>query len=204
MGTMPKISPENEDSALAALRKGQSKSADELLPLIYDELRSLARRRLAGLAPGQTLQATALVNEANVRVVGDSDPGWDHAGHLFGAFAQAIRNILVDNARRKNRLKRGGEWNKIELDRAFLSADVPLDDEKLIALDDALQKLCKLDERKCRAVSLRFFAGCTTAQIAKMEGVSTRTVERDWEFARVWLHREIMGDNVAADDNQDK
>jgi RNA polymerase sigma factor (TIGR02999 family) len=188
---------ERLDRVFAAMQQGDRAAAAELLPIIYDELRDLARRRLAHLPPGQTLQATALVNEAYLRVVGDRDPGWESLGHLFGAFARAIRNVLVDKARTKGRRKRGGEWHRITLDPNLFSPDADDDGRRFLALDEAIDRLAALDARKAAVVNLRFFTGRSLDEIAHMLGVTTRTVERDWDFARVWLHRELREEGDA-------
>jgi len=171
---------------LAAVERGDPHAAEQLLPLVYDELRNLAAQRLAGEKPGQTLQATALVHEAYVRLVGGEEPyGWDGRGHFFAAAAEAMRRILIDRARHKNTRKAGGGHRRVDLDAFDPALDEP--DLELLALDDALSELERRHPRKAEVVKLRFFAGLTTAQAAAALGVSTSTAENDWAYARSWL-----------------
>jgi RNA polymerase sigma factor (TIGR02999 family) len=171
---------------------GQPKSAHELLPLIYEELRKLAAQRMARESPGQTLQATALVHEAYLRLVGaHPDQKWDGRGHFFAAAAEAMRRILVDNARRRHRLKRGGDRARVDLDAAEPAAPDSADD--VLALDEALQKLAETDNVKAELVQLRVFGGLTLAQAAEILGLSTSTADRHWAYARAWLRVEIAG-----------
>jgi RNA polymerase sigma factor (TIGR02999 family) len=166
------------------------KPARELLPLVYDELRRLAAQRMARESPGQTLQATALVHEAYLRLVGaDPDKPWDGRGHFFAAAAEAMRRILVDNARRRHRLKRGGHRGRIDLDAAQPAA--PETDDDLLALDEALEKLAARDPVKSQLVQLRVFAGLTLAEAAEILGLSSSTADRYWAYARAWLRVEI-------------
>lgn len=174
---------------LAAVESGRNEAAAELLPLVYDELRRLAAWRLSNEQPGQTLQATALVHEAYLRLVGKEDLQWNGRRHFFGAAAEAMRRILVENARRKKRLKRGGDQERVELDGLELPAPMP--DDELLALDEALDRLVHTDPRAAELVKLCFFVGLTQEQAAKELGVSISTVERTWAFARAWLFREI-------------
>jgi RNA polymerase sigma factor (TIGR02999 family) len=177
---------------LSAIEQGDTSAAADLLPHVYDELRKLAAQRLAQEAPGQTLQATALVHEAYLRLVGDGDSrSWDHRGHFFAAAAKAMRRILVDSARRKRREKHGANWNRVELEQVQAVAPEPRED--LIALDAALTKLAVEDPQVARLVELRHFAGLTVAEAADMLGVSPRTADRLWAYARAWLHRELTG-----------
>ena len=180
---------------LTALESGQKEAAAELLPLIYDELRRLAAWRLANEPPGQTLQATALVHEAYLRLAGKDDPQWNGRRHFFGAAAEAMRRILVENARRKKRLKRGGQMERVDLEEVDLPA--PLPDDELLAMDEALDKLATNDPRAAELVKLCFFAGLTQQQAARELGVSITTVERTWAFARAWLFREIRNRSPA-------
>jgi RNA polymerase sigma factor (TIGR02999 family) len=174
----------------------KSKPARELLPLVYDELRRLAAQRMAREAPGQTLQATALVHEAYLRVVGgDPDRPWDGSGHFFAAAAEAMRRILVENARRRSRLKRGGDRARISLDVAEPAA--PETDDDLLALDEALLRLARKDAVKAELVQLRVFGGLTLAQAAEVLGLSTSTADRYWAYARAWLRVEIAGRDSA-------
>jgi RNA polymerase sigma factor (TIGR02999 family) len=172
--------------------QGQPKPARELLPLVYDELRRLAAQRLAREAPGQTLQATALVHEAYLRLVGETpDRPWDGRGHFFAAAAEAMRRILVENARRHHRLKRGGDRARVELDQVEPAA--PAIDEDLLALDEALERLAQTEPVKAQVVQLRVFAGLTVAQAAEVLGLSVSTTDRYWAYARAWLRVEIAG-----------
>ncbi len=179
------------------LRAGGPVRADELLPLVYDELRALARARMSREAPGQTMQATALVHEAYLRLVGGEDPGWNGRGHFFGAASQAMRRILVEQARSKARLKRGGgggRGERVELDEAAVGAVGPDDDrDRVLAVDDAVRRLEERDPRKGRIVNLRYFAGLTAEETAAALGVSTGTVEREWRFIKAWLQVELDG-----------
>jgi RNA polymerase sigma factor (TIGR02999 family) len=174
---------------LNAIEKGDAKATDELLPLVYGELRLLAAQRLSHEKPGQTLQATALVHEAYLRLVGDEPPSWNNRGHFFAAAAEAMRRILVESARRKQRLKHGGECNRVELDAADISTDETPDD--LIAVDEALVKLAEVDRIQCDLVKLRFFAGLSNEQAAQVLGISPPTAKRYWRYARAWLYREV-------------
>jgi RNA polymerase sigma factor (TIGR02999 family) len=182
---------------LNAIEKGDPKATDELLPLVYDELRLLAAQKLSREVPGQTLQATALVHEAYLRLLGDEGKTWQNHGHFFAAAAEAMRRILVENARRKLRLKRGGDHQRVELDDAGPAMAGPCDD--LLALDEALEKLSQTDKVKADLVKLRFFAGLTSEQAAKILGISHNTADRYWAYARSWLHLEISkGDEPPA------
>ena len=178
---------------LNAIEQGDAKAADELLPLVYQELRILAAQKLSYEPPGQTLQATALVHEVYLRLVGKEDQGWDNRGHFFKAAAEAMRRILIENARRKKSLKHGGDWQKISLEG--LEAIFESSPEDLIALDDALSRLAESDPDVATLVKLRYFAGMTIEQIARIGGVSERTVFNDLAYARAWLHREIIRDS---------
>lgn len=170
----------------------EPRAADELLPLVYDELRRLAQSRLSRLGPGQTLQATALVHEAWVRVVGDDDPGWDCRAHFFGAAAKAMRNILVEQSRRKASLKRGGGRLRLGSEElAELGSEDPM--ESMLILNEALEKLEAKDEEKARIVELRFFTGLTMQEVAEVMNLPLIRVERAWRFTRSWLQREIEG-----------
>ncbi len=175
--------------ALQAATRGDRKAAAELLPLVYSELRELARARLAKVPPGNTLQPTALVHEAFVRVVGKEDPGWDSKGHFFAAAAEAMRQFLVDQARRKSRLKHGGGRKRVDRD----DFDIPLAEpaEDLLALDAALERLQADDPRKAQIVSLRYFAGLTREETAAALGISIATVDREWRYIVARLHREL-------------
>jgi RNA polymerase sigma factor (TIGR02999 family) len=173
---------------LSAIAAGDPRAAaEELLPLVYDELRRLAAQKLSLEQPGQTLQATALVHEAYLRLVGGSagDPGWDNRGHFFAAAAEAMRRILLNRARDKNRLKRGGELRRVDIDQVEVALDT--DDEHLIAIDEALTQLAAEDPGAAQLVNLRFFAGLTLKEAADSLGLTLRTAERQWAYARAWL-----------------
>jgi RNA polymerase sigma factor (TIGR02999 family) len=175
---------------LTAIERGEPQATDELLPLVYDELRKLAAAKLACENPGHTLQATALVHEAYLRLIDDPDArGWDHRGHFFAAAAEAMRRILVENARRKRGPKRGGHLHREELQESHLQ--IPGMPDDLLALDAALDKLAQNDPRKCELVKLRFFAGLTVPQAAEALGIGPSTADRDWAYAKAWLFREI-------------
>lgn len=178
---------------LSTLERGESHAAAELLPLVYDELRRLAAWRLAGERPGHTLQATALVHEAYLRAVGKDNPLWNGRRHFFAAAAAAMRRILVENARRKMRCKRGGGVEHINVDDVEIPAPMP--DDELLALEEALDQFSQVDPRAAELVKLCFFVGLTQEQAAKQMGVSISTVERTWAYARAWLFREIQQAN---------
>jgi RNA polymerase sigma factor (TIGR02999 family) len=172
---------------LAAIERGDPKAADELLPLVYDELRRLAAQRLAHERPGQTLQATALVHEAYARLVGSGEPPrWEGCGHFFAAAAEAMRRILIDRARHKQTRKAGGGRRRLDLDDIEPALEEE-DGDRLLDLDGALRQLEAADPRKAELVKLRFFAGLTVEQAAAALGVSTSTAEKDWAYARSWL-----------------
>lgn len=166
---------------------GDPHAAAELLPLVYEELRKLAAQKLAREAPGQTLQATALVHEAWLRLGGDDQPAWDNRGHFFAAAAEAMRRILIDNARRKQSLRHGGGAVRVNLDALELAAN--MDDEQLLNLNEALDQFATHDARKAELVKLRFFAGLTNEQAARVLKISEPTAKRDWAYARAWLYR---------------
>lgn len=180
----------NVTRILSQIESGDPSAAEQLLPLVYNELRQLAAARLAQEKPGQTIQPTALVHEAYLRLVDAAQQTqWDSRGHFFAAAAQAMRRILVENARRKNSLKRGGGLQRVEADVATLECVTNQLD--LVALDEALFKLAAKDARKAQLVELRFFSGLTMEQAARALGVSLSTAESDWTYARAWLHREM-------------
>jgi len=163
--------------------------AEELFALVYEELRKLAAHKMAQEAPCQTLQPTALVHEAWLRLGADAQPAWKNRAHFFGAAAEAMRRILVENARRKHRLKRGGHLVRVELDAVEIPSPMP--DEDLLAMDEALDRLAEIDERAAQVVKLCFFVGLSQTDAAKELGLSVATVERSWAFARAWLFREV-------------
>lgn len=183
---------------LAAASAGDPKASAELLPVVYEELRRLARGQMKKEAVGQTLQPTALVHEAYMRLVGDGDVVWQNRGHFFGAAAQAMRRILVERARHRGRLKRGGGRARVELGDQAIGSEPPATD--LLALDDALEKLEARDKRKADVVMLRYFAGLSIEETAAALGVSPATVKNEWSFARAWLHREMERDGGAEDE----
>jgi len=176
---------------LNAIERGEPRAAEELLPLVYDELRRLAAQKLSHENPGQTLQATALVHEAWLRLV---DEPYRYTGprHFFLAAAEAMRRILVENARRKKSPRHGGHLQRVDADHLDLAC--PLPDDQLLAVDEALDWLTAVNPRAADVVKLRFFAGLTEAQVAQHQGVSVATVERTWAFARTWLFNEIGHD----------
>ncbi len=176
---------------LQAAARGDEHAAEELLPLVYGELRKLAQARLSKTPPGHTLTGTALVHEAYVRLVGHEDPGWDGRGHFFFAAARAMRDILVEHARAKSRLKRGGDRRRVDPDNLVLAIDAPPED--LLALDEALSRLSREHPRQHQVVMLRFFAGLAAEEAAERLGITSRTVERDWRFARASLYDALAG-----------
>jgi len=181
---------------LSAIEQGDPHAAEHLLPLIYDELRKLAAQKLASEKPGQTLQATALVHEAYVRLVDrEKTQHWDGRGHFFAAAAEAMRRILVENARHKGRIKHGGQLERIEIEITNLPTRMP--PEELIALDEALEQLQQEDPIKSKLVTLRFFGGMTIEQAAEVLGISRVTAHRYWTYARAWLHQQVSGDGDA-------
>jgi len=181
---------------LSAIEQGDGEATEQLLPLVYDELRRLAAARLANESPGQTLQATALVHEAYIRLVDhDQAQHWNSRGHFYAAAAEAMRRILVERARQKRSAKRGGDRQRVELDPNQL-ADMERS-EKLLALDEALGTLQQQDPTKAELVKLRYFAGLTGQQAAEALGISDTTADRYWAYARAWLQREMAVDNDA-------
>ena len=180
---------------LSAIERGDAAAAEKLLPLVYQELRRLAAHRLSNERAGQTLQPTALVHEAYLRLVDNAAPQqWNSRGHFFAAAAEAIRRILIENARHKNRLKAGGGRQRVDIADVELPADAgcasPLD---LLALDEALARLAQVDSVKAQLVKLRFFAGLSLDEAASALGLSPATADRYWAFARAWLFRELKG-----------
>lgn len=179
---------------LCRIEQGDPEAAQQLLPLVYDELRKLAGQRIGQENPGQTLQATALVHEAYLRLVDvDQAQHWESRGHFFAAAAESMRRILVENARRKKRLKHGGDLQRIELDDAAVVA--PEIREDLTALDEALDRLKAIDAEAVKLVHLRYFVGLSIPDAARLMGVAPRTADRLWAFARAWLHQEIAGED---------
>ena len=175
---------------LNAIAGGDPDAASQLLPLVYNELRKLAADKLARETPGQTLQPTALVHEAYLRLVGEEEEQhWDNRGHFFAAAAEAMRRILVEVARQKASLKRGGDRDRRDVVDSLLAAPEPRED--LVALDAALTKLAETDNQAAELVQLRYFAGLPIREIAEILGISPRTADRMWAYAKAWLHQEI-------------
>jgi RNA polymerase sigma factor (TIGR02999 family) len=174
---------------ITAIQQGDARAADELLPLVYQELRHLAAQKMSREQPGQTLQATALVHEAYLRLVGTEDKNWDGRAHFFSAAAEAMRRILIEKARQKKRFKHGGDHKRIALDDIDFGVEAPSDD--LIVLDEAIAKLTAEDPVKAELVKLRYFAGLTVEQTAKMLKISRATADRYWAYARAWLFHEM-------------
>ncbi len=170
---------------------GDVQAANQLLPLVYEELRQLAARKMARENPGQTLQATALVHEAWLRLGGDHQPPWQNRAHFFAAAAEAMRRILIDQARRKSAQRHGGQAERVELDLDSLELAAGMDEEQLLALHEALDALAAHDAEKAQLVKLRFFAGLTLVEAAKVLGLSEPTAKRYWAYARAWLYRKI-------------
>jgi RNA polymerase sigma factor (TIGR02999 family) len=181
---------------LSEVEHGDPKAAEQLLPLVYDELRELAAWRPAMEKPGQTLQATALVHEAYLRLIGNEGAQrWDSRGHFFTAAAEAMRRILVENARRKARLRHGGGGHRVDLAEVEGHIAIKSPVEDLIALDEALEQLSRVDPQAAEVVKLRYFAGMTTAEAAELLGIAERTAYRTWSFARAWLFRYLHRGN---------
>lgn len=182
---------------LNAVTAGDTAASSQLLPLVYDELRKLATWKLASELPGQTLQPTALVHEAWLRLVGDDESQWDSRGHFFAAAAEAMRRILVDNVRRKGSLKRGGDRLQADIDvESLIAAPEPFED--LLALDDVLNQLATADPEAAQLVKLRYFVGLSLEESAGILNVSPRTADRLWAYARAWLHQALEGGESSA------
>src|SRR2546428_137230 len=174
---------------LERLQQGDAQSADELLPLVYEELRKLAAHKMANERPGQTLQPTALVHEAYLRLIGSGQEHWSGRGHFFAAAAEAMRRILVENARRKRRVKHGGELQRVDL--TTLDVAILSDEGHLLAVDEALEKLAALDPLGAQLIKLRFFAGLPNVEAARLLEIPERTAKRTWAYARAWLYEEL-------------
>jgi len=184
---------------LSAIEQGDPKAAEQLLPLVYDELRKLAAQRLAQEKPGQTLQATALVHDAYLRLVdAEQAPHWDSRSHIFAAAAEAMRRILIDQARRKQRPKHGGGRQRVDLSEG-LCLDVPADEDDVLALDEALARLALEEPSKAELVKLHFFAGLTLEEAGRILSISPRTAKRHWAYARAWLYAAIHDGSSAAE-----
>jgi RNA polymerase sigma factor (TIGR02999 family) len=176
--------------------QGDKQAADELLPLVYDELRRLAAHKMAGEAPGQTLQPTALVHEAWLRLGGDDQPTWQNRAHFFAAAAEAMRRILIDRARRRQAIRHGGGLERMNVDDLDLATSCATADDQLLAVHEALDRLAAEHPRKAELVKLRYFVGLTIEEAAETLGVAAPTAKRDWAFARAWLYREIRREVV--------
>lgn len=179
---------------LNAIEQGDAQATEKLLPLVYEELRLLAAQKMSHEPPGQTLQATALVHEAYMRLVGAAEQSWDNRGHFFRAAAEAMRRILIENARRKKTHKCGGDVKKVDLENVELPVEICLDVDDLIALNEALIKLADADAVVSDLVKLHCFAGLPLVAVAEIMGISSRTAERYWAFAKTWLFKEISGE----------
>jgi RNA polymerase sigma factor (TIGR02999 family) len=180
---------------LSQIEQGDPSAAEQLLPLVYDELRKLAAAKLAHERPGQTLQATALVHDAYIRLVDvEQAQHWDSRQHFFAAAAEAMRRILVETARRKKRIKHGGDLERVELDGEQLAVELPVDD--LLAINEALEQLEASDEQSARLVKLRYFTGLSVEDAAELLGISPRTAYRDWSYARAWMYRRLGGERT--------
>jgi RNA polymerase sigma factor (TIGR02999 family) len=177
---------------LSAIERGDPQAAGQLLPLVYDELRRLAAQKLAREPAGHTLQATALVHDAYLRLVGEEDPGWNGRGHFFAAAAEAMRRILIENARRRARLKHGGQF--VRVDAEALDVAAPEGPGELLELDEALNRLAVADPQACELVKLRYFAGLTVTQAAEALGISPRSADFLWAYAKAWLFKELRGE----------
>ena len=174
---------------LEAVHQGDPKAAEELLPLVYDELRKLAAAKMAQERPGQTLQPTALVHEAFLRLVGSENQKWNGRAHFFGAAAEAMRRILIENARRKRAARHGGGQARLDINEIEIATAAP--DDELLAVSDALEKLAEHDSQMAELVKLRYFVGLTTEDAAEVLGISARTAERWWSYSRAWLFQEF-------------
>jgi RNA polymerase sigma factor (TIGR02999 family) len=178
---------------LTAIERGEPRAAEELLPLVYDELRRLAAQQLAQEKPGQTLQATALVHEAWLRLVGpapgDAEPRWNDRRHFFRAAAEAMRRIIIDNARRKGAARHGGGWERVNIDEIQVATQMP--SEQLLVVDETLERFARLYPQAAELVRLRFYTGVSQQQAAELLGVARRTADRLWSFARAWLFTEL-------------
>ncbi len=174
---------------LSAIEQGDSKAAGELLPLVYEELRKLAASKMANEAPGQTLQPTALVHEAWLRLAGDGAREWENRAHFFGAAAEAMRRILIEKARRKKALRHGGGQARLDVQELEIAAPAP--DDQMLAVDEALDKLAALDKDKAELVKLRYFVGMTIEEAAAVLRISEATAKRWWAYVRAWLYAEV-------------
>jgi RNA polymerase sigma factor (TIGR02999 family) len=172
---------------LSAIEQGDPGAASQLLPLVYNELRKLAAQKMAHEKPGQTLDATALVHEAYLRLVGSSDQDWDNRRHFFAAAAEAMRRILIESARRRQRIRHGGDHQRVDLDEVDVAVEAPVDE--LLVINEALEELARADANAAELVKLRYFAGMTVEEAAETLGIPPRTAYRNWAYARAWLFR---------------
>ena len=176
---------------LQAIEKGDAQAAGELLPLVYQELRRLAAHKMANESPGQTLQPTALVHEAWLRLVRSDQQSWQNRAHFFGAAAEAMRRILIENARRKRAMRRGGGQQRLDIQELEIAASTK--EDELLAVDEALERFAALDQQKAELVKLRYFAGMTIEEAAQVLGISAPTAKRWWVYARAWLYHQTRG-----------
>lgn len=176
---------------LDRIATGDKSAAEQILPLVYEELRKLAAAKMAREPTGMTLQATALVHEAWLRLGADHQPSWHNRAQFFAAAAEAMRRILIESARRRHRLRHGGQYEKVSADETPLEIAAPVEDDELIAVHDAVDALARHDARKAQLVKYRYFAGLEFSEIAEIMQLSERTAKRDWEYARAWLFKEI-------------
>lgn len=179
---------------LQSMESGDARAAEELLPLVYGELRKLAASKMAHETPNQTLQPTALVHEAWLRLTGNMNVKWNGRAHFFGAAAEAMRRILIDNARRKSAKRHGGGQQRVDVEEIDIAA--PAKDEELLAINDALEEFAKIDQQKAELVKLRYFVGLTNEESAEILGVSAPTARRWWNYARAWLYQKVQGGKV--------
>lgn len=191
---MSREQPHDLTLALGSLRAGDEKQFEQILPIVYDELRRIAQNQMSQEHVGHTLQPTALVHEAYLRLLKEADSGWENRAHFFAVAARAMRQVLVDFARKRQAEKRGGDLQRVSLHEDF-AHEMPEDSFDLLDLNDTLDKLTEKDPPLGRIVELRFFAGLTLDEVAEVVGYSRRKVAKDWAFARVWLARELSGDH---------
>jgi RNA polymerase sigma factor (TIGR02999 family) len=186
----PQRASQQVSQILIAVKDGKRDASSALLPLVYADLRKLAAARMAKLGPGQTLQATDLVHEAYLRLVGSTDAGWQGRAHFFGAAARAMRDVIAEHLERRNAAKRSGQWCRVDLDSKLgISCDGP--SAEMLAVEEARRKFERDYPRKAEVVTLRFYGGLTVEEIAEVLGQSTRTIERDWQFAKAWLNSRL-------------
>jgi RNA polymerase sigma factor (TIGR02999 family) len=202
------LQPEDATTLMAAAAGGDNSAADRLLPLVYDQLRKVAQKGLGHERAGHTLQATALVHEAYLKLVGPRELPWQGRAHFYAAAAEAMRQVLLDHAKARRRLKRGGGLQRIDLDNVAtiigsVAEEHSPDREDFIALDDAIRRLASRDPRMAEVVRLRFYAGLEISQVAYMLSISERTVKNDWAFAKAWLERELKSVNPTASCDDD-